>query len=195
MALLWFVLFSHRVVATTRTSSFRCFPPPQGAPTCPQGLFIQQRGRCGLARVSRNGTRQAWPPSPSDSVMSPETRARSRLAHLSYHHPAPRQSQPTDTPSSHRHRHYYIARRSHVLPSANPVKMKFTVAAPLVALFTAYILALLALLAGIKPNFMPDAYIGQYKPSHLPCPHLLWLLGVPNSTGSLMPASPDCLEG
>lgn len=55
----------------------------------------------------------------------------------------------------------------------NLAKMKFTVAAPLVALLTAFILALLTLLAGIKPNFMPDAYIGQYKPSPLPCLHLL----------------------
>ncbi|KAG6366450.1 hypothetical protein INS49_000627 [Diaporthe citri] len=37
--------------------------------------------------------------------------------------------------------------------------MKFSVAAPLVALLTAFILALLALLAGIQPHFMPDAYI------------------------------------
>ncbi|KAL2279486.1 hypothetical protein FJTKL_13378 [Diaporthe vaccinii] len=37
--------------------------------------------------------------------------------------------------------------------------MKFSVAVPLVALLTASILALLALLAGIRPHFMPDAYI------------------------------------
>ncbi|KKY38615.1 hypothetical protein UCDDA912_g01452 [Diaporthe ampelina] len=37
--------------------------------------------------------------------------------------------------------------------------MKFTVAVPLVALLTALILALLTLLAGIKPAFMPGAYI------------------------------------
>lgn len=40
--------------------------------------------------------------------------------------------------------------------------MKFSVAAPLVALLTAFILALLTLLAGIRPDFMPHAYIGQY---------------------------------
>lgn len=56
--------------------------------------------------------------------------------------------------------------------------MKFSVAAPLVALLTAFILALLALLAGIQPHFMPDAYIGRYKSSSVSGPCLLcwWIL-------------------
>lgn len=93
--------------------------------------------------------------------------------------------QPRATANNRRHRHYCVIRQSPTPdPTQNLVKMKFSVAAPLVALFTAFILALLTLLAGIKHNFMPDTFIGLYKPFPFPnhascifdpthCPHLL----------------------
>lgn len=84
--------------------------------------------------------------------------------------------QPTVPADSHRHRLRHTVSpdyKYHLLPSAHLVKMKFSVAAPLVALLTAFILALLTLLAGITPKFMPGAYIGQYEPSPYSYPHVL----------------------